>query len=62
MMTELLPDDDPVLSEDDLRGKGLTAEQIAASSEVGAWADVEVSGAEYVEQLRQAAPRYHLGN
>ena len=57
---EPLPEDGFELTEDDLKGNGLTAEEIAASPEIGAWAgDEEMqSGAEYVEQLRRAAPRY----
>ena len=56
---EPLPEDELELTEDDLKGTGLTAEEIAASSEIGAWAGDELqSGAEYVEQLRRAAPRY----
>jgi hypothetical protein len=56
---EPLPEDDLELIEDDLKGSGLTAEEIAASAEIGAWAgDEPQSGAEYVEQLRRAAPRY----
>lgn len=56
---EPLQEDDLELTEDDLRGKGLTAEEIAASLEIGAWAGDEAqSGAEYVEQIRRAAPRY----
>ena len=40
------------LAEDDLKGEGLTAEEIATSPEIGAWAGDETqSGAEYVEQL-----------
>jgi hypothetical protein len=56
---ELLSEDDLDLTEDDLKGAGLTAEEIASSPELGAWAgESEVpSGAEYVEKLRQA-PRY----
>jgi hypothetical protein len=48
------------LTEEDLRGAGLTAEEIAASPEVGAWADdPEIrSGAEYVEAIRRAPARY----
>jgi hypothetical protein len=48
------------LSEDDLRGAGLTAEEIALSPGIGAWAeDPELpSGAEYVEALRRTSPRY----
>lgn len=49
-----------VLTEEDLRGEGLTAAEIAKSPEIGAWSeDPEIpSGAEYVEQLRAASPRY----
>jgi hypothetical protein len=48
------------LSEDDLRGDGLTAEEIASSPEIGAWAeDPEgASGAEYVDSIRRTSPRY----
>jgi hypothetical protein len=57
---EPLPEDDLVLTEEDLRGAGLTAEEIALSPEIGAWAeDSEVpDGAEYVGNLRRASPRY----
>jgi hypothetical protein len=57
---EPLPLDTFELPEEDLRGAGLTAEEIASSPEIGAWADAgeETSGAEYVEQLRRASPRY----
>ena len=56
---ELLPEDDLEVREDDLEGRGLTAEEIAASAEIGAWAgDDSQSGAEYVEQIRRAASRY----
>jgi hypothetical protein len=45
-----LPEDDFELDEEDLRGAGLTAEEIAASPEIGAWADDDIeSGAEYVK-------------
>ena len=39
------------LTEEDLRGEGLTAEEIASSPEIGAWTEGEdeQSGAEYVE-------------
>ncbi len=51
--TELY-EDDLELSEDDLKGSGLTAKEIAASPEIGAWADDDLeSGAEYVEKLRR---------
>lgn len=48
------------LTEEDLTGAGLTAEEIASAPEIGAWAeDGEVqSGAEYVENLRGASSRY----
>lgn len=56
---EPMQDEDLELTDEDLRGKGLTAEEIAASSEIGAWAGDEAqSGAEYVEQVRRAASRY----
>jgi hypothetical protein len=57
---EPLPEDDLELTEEDLHGAGLTAEEIATSPEIGAWAeDGEVqTGAEYVEKLRRASPRY----
>jgi hypothetical protein len=57
---EPLPMDAFELAEEDLRGAGLTAEEIASSPEIGAWADAgeEQSGAEYVEKLRRASPRY----
>jgi hypothetical protein len=57
---EPLPEDDLDLTEEDLKGAGLTAEEIALSPEIGAWAeDGEAqSGAEYVENLRRASPRY----
>lgn len=47
------------LTEEDLRGAGLTAEEIASSPEIGAWKDSdEQSGAEYVETIRRASHRY----
>lgn len=56
---EPVPEDDLDLSDEDLKGAGLTAEEIAASPEIGAWADDDIgSGAEYVEKLRRASPRY----
>ncbi|HEY2294628.1 MAG TPA: hypothetical protein VGM86_28335 [Thermoanaerobaculia bacterium] len=57
---EPLSKDDLELTEEDLRGAGLTAEEIASSPEIGAWADEgeEQSGAEYVETIRRAAHRY----
>jgi len=56
---ELLPEDDLELTDEDLRGLGLTAEEIAAAPEIGAWAGESEtsSGEEYVENLRRA-PRY----
>lgn len=55
-----LPEDDLGLSDSDLQGLGLTAEEIAESPEIGAWAgEPEVpSGAEYVENLRRPRQRY----
>ncbi len=57
---ELVPEDEPELTDEDLQGLGLTAEEIAKSPEIGAWAgDPEVpSGAEYVENLRRPRQRY----
>lgn len=57
---ELVPEDDLELTDEDLKGTGLTAEEIAQSPEIGAWSDDRgaQSGAEYVEQLRRASPRY----
>jgi hypothetical protein len=57
---EPLLEDDLELTEEDLTGSGLTAEEIASSPEIGAWAgdDQAQSGAEYVEKLRGASPRY----
>jgi len=47
------------LTDEDLKGTGLTAEEISQSPEIGAWSDDHEiqSGAEYVEKLR-ASPRY----
>ena len=58
---ELLSEDDDLkLTEEDIRGEGLTAEEIASSPEIGAWTEGkdEQSGAEYVETIRRASPRY----
>jgi hypothetical protein len=46
-------------TDEDLEGRGLTAEEIARSPEIGAWADDPdiKSGAEYVENLRRVSPR-----
>lgn len=54
-----LPEDDLELTEEDLKGAGLTAEEIALSPEIGAWAedDEAPSGAEYVEKLRRGSPQ-----
>ncbi len=47
------------LTDEDLQGLGLAAEEIAASSRIGAWADgPEVAPGQYVENLRQPRPRY----
>lgn len=52
---EPVPEDDLELTDEDLQGLGLAAEEIAKSPEIGAWADGgEVqSGAEFVEGLRR---------
>jgi hypothetical protein len=57
---ELVSDDELELTEEDLRGAGLTAEEIALSPEIGAWSDDrgELSGEHYVEEIRRASPRY----
>jgi len=57
---EPLPEDDLELTEEDLKGSGLTAEEIASSPEIGAWAEdgEGQSGAEYVENLRRVSQRY----
>jgi hypothetical protein len=56
---ELLPADDLSLTDEELQGAGLTAEEIASSPEIGAWAgdSAIASGAEYVENLRRAPLR-----
>jgi len=43
-----------------LRGEGLTAAEIASPPGIGAWTEGkdEQSGAEYVETIRRASPRY----
>lgn len=48
------------LTDEDLTGAGLTAEEIALSPEIGAWSDqAEIqSGADYVDKLRGAPSRY----
>jgi hypothetical protein len=60
VVTLVLPEADLELSDEDLTGIGLTAEEIARSPEIGAWSeDPQIqSGAEYVERLRRASPRY----
>ncbi len=57
---ELIPEDDLELTDEDLQGLGLTAEEIAKSPEIGAWADgVKIeSGADFVERLRRPRPEY----
>lgn len=57
---EPLPEETLTLTEEDLRGTGLTAAEVASSPEIGAWAeDREIlSGAEYVEHIRAASRRY----
>lgn len=57
---EPLPEEDLKLTEDDLRGARLTAEEIASSPEIGTWSEDggEQSGAEYVEAIRRASSRY----
>lgn len=57
---ELLSADDLDLGDEDLQGEGLTAQEIAASPEIGSWSDCKDlgSGAEYVEALRSSPPRY----
>lgn len=58
-MLGLVPEDDLELTDEDLKGAGLTAEEIAQSPDIGAWSDdPEIpSGAEYVERLRRPASR-----
>ncbi len=55
----LVSGEDLALTDEDLRGLGLTAQEIAKCPEIGAWAgEPEVpSGAEYVDNLRR--PRQH---
>ncbi len=57
---EPVAEDDLELTDEDLQGLGLTAEEIAESPEIGAWADggeVE-SGADFVERVRRTRPGY----
>jgi hypothetical protein len=51
--------DDLHLTEDDLRGAGHTAKEIASAPEVGSWdiGQVGPKGADYVESVRRARPR-----
>lgn len=53
---EVMSEDDLELTDEDLRGLGLTAKEISRSPEIGSWAgDPEIpSGAEYVENIRRA--------
>ena len=50
----------PELSEEDVRGLGLTAEEIASSPEFGTWGQEGPvpDGARYVEALRSTRPSY----
>lgn len=57
---ELVAEEGLELTDEDLQGLGLTAEQIARSPEIGAWADggeVE-SGADFVDRLRRTRRGY----
>lgn len=49
------------LSENDLRGLGLTAEEIASSPDLGAWGQENpaIDGAHFVEALRGVRPGHH---
>lgn len=53
-------DNDFDVAEEDLRGLGLTAREIARAPEIGSWADdpETPSGAEFVERIRRAPVRY----
>jgi hypothetical protein len=57
---ESLPEETLELTEQDLRGAGLTAAEIASSAEIGAWSENREipSGTEYVEHLRAASSRH----
>lgn len=57
---EPVPDDDLELTDEDLRGLGLTAEEIAKSPEIGSWADGDdlQSGADFVDRLRRTRHGY----
>lgn len=48
------------ISEDDLRGMGLTAQEIASSPELGSWGleSAALDGARFVEDLRGPRPAY----
>ena len=55
---EPAPEDDLELTDEDLKGRGRTAEEIARSPEIGAWKDdPEISsGEEFVERIRKGRP------
>lgn len=60
VLTLELASEEPELSEEDLEGQGLTAEEIASAPELGAWegrSDVG-DGSSYVESLRRSSVRY----
>ena len=48
------------VADEDLRGFGLTAKEIADAPEIGSWADASeaLSGAEFVEHVRRPFARY----
>jgi hypothetical protein len=48
------------VTDEDLCGLGLTAQEIAAAPEIGSWADdpESLSGADFVERARRAPARY----
>jgi hypothetical protein len=52
---EPVPWDDLELTDEDLKGRGRTAEEIARSPEIGAWKDDPniPSGEEFVERVRK---------
>jgi hypothetical protein len=56
---EMVPEA-PELSEDDVRGLGLTAEEIASSPDLGTWGQEGPvpDGARFVEALRSLRPSY----
>jgi hypothetical protein len=57
---EPVGEDSLQLTEADLRGAGQTAAEIATAPEIGSWATGGdgPSGAEYVDSVRRAQPRY----